>query len=121
MRVWDLDPRLLCGRHLLAEHGEIHAVWSVVTENRKGYSNHPETKRWRGRLKALYLRHEKTAKEMEKRGFRHRSPLDEGLATGNAIQDELLDPIEAQERLLSEKDPECAERIGVTKGGLRGE
>lgn len=111
MRVWDVDPELLCSRHLLGEHNEIHAVWAVITENLKGYSHHPETARWRGKLKALYLRHEKTAKEMEKRGFNHKSPLDKRRATGKAVQDEFVDPIQVQERLLSEKDKECAERL----------
>jgi hypothetical protein len=48
---------------------------------------------------------------MERRGFNHKSPLDKSLAVGKSVQDELKDPIEAQERLLSEKDPECARRI----------
>ncbi|MCC6502584.1 MAG: pyrimidine dimer DNA glycosylase [Deltaproteobacteria bacterium] len=116
MRVWDIDQRLLCDRHLLGEHNEIHTIWSVITNNLKGYSNHPETKRWRGSLKALYLRHEATAKEMERRGFNHKSPLDKRRAIGKAIQDELIDPIEVQKMLLSEKDKECAERIRKGKG-----
>ncbi len=116
MRVWDIDPKYLCDRHLLGEHNEIHAIWSVITKNLKGYSSHPETKRWRGSLKALYLRHEATALEMEKRGFNHKSPLDKRRAIGKDRQDELIDPIEVQERLLSEKDPDCAERIRKGKG-----
>lgn len=111
MRVWDIDPKLLCDRHLLGEHNEIHTIWSIITNGLKGFANHPETMRWRGKLKALYLRHEATAKEMERRGFQHKSPLDESLATGKAMQDELKDLIETQERLLSGKDPDCAERI----------
>ena len=111
MRVWDIDPELLCDRHLLGEHNEIHTIWSIITNDLKGFSNHPETMRWRGKLKALYLRHAATAREMERRGFQHKSPLDESLATGKAVQDELKDSIESQERLLSEKDPDCAERI----------
>jgi len=120
MRVWDLDQKLLYDRHLLCEHNEIHTIWSIITNNLKGFSNHPETNRWRGKLKALYLRHEATAREMEKRGFRHKSALDENLATGRAVQDELKDSIEAQERLLSEKDADCAGRISKRKESSRG-
>lgn len=116
MRVWDIDPKLLCDRHLLGEHNEIHTIWSIITNGLKGFANHPETNRWRGKLKALYLRHAATAGEMERRGFKHKSPLDESLATGNAVQDELKDPIEAQEKLLSEKDLDCAGRIRKRKG-----
>ena len=116
MRVWDISQKLLCDRHLLGEHNEIHTIWSVITNNLKGYSSHPETKRWRGSLKALYLRHEATALEMERRGFNHQSPLDKRRATGKDSQDELIDTIEAQEKLLSEKDPDCAGRISKGKG-----
>lgn len=111
MRIWDIDPELLCDRHLLGEHDEAHALWSIIVNGLKGWSNHPETKRWRGKLRALYLRHEKTSTEMEKRGFSHKSPLDERYATGQGLQDELLAPIEEQKRILSEKDQECARRI----------
>src|SRR6185312_17174317 len=58
MRVWDLPPRILCRQHLLGEHLELHAIWAVLTKGRKGYSRHPETLRWKGKLKALYKRHE---------------------------------------------------------------
>lgn len=111
MRIWDVPPELLCDRHLLGEHNEAHALWSIIINGLRGFSSHPETARWRGKLRALYLRHEADASEMERRGFRHRSPLDEALAIGKAVQDELKDPIEAQERLLSERDQDCAERI----------
>lgn len=119
MRIWDIDPKLLCDRHLLGEHNEAHALWSIIVNGLKGWSNHPETKRWRGKLKALYLRHEATANEMQRRGFNHKSPLDEMLATGKAVQDELKDSIEVQERLLSEKDPDCAERIRRKRASSR--
>jgi hypothetical protein len=58
MRIWDLEPRFLCDRHLLGEHRELHAIWTILTLGRRGYANHPETRRWRGRLAALYARHE---------------------------------------------------------------
>jgi len=36
-------PDKLCRNHLLGEHREIHAIWAVITEKKKGYSMHPET------------------------------------------------------------------------------
>jgi hypothetical protein len=107
VRIWDIDPECLCGRHLLGEHSELHAVWSILTEGKAGYSRHPETKRWEGRLKALYLRHERLAEEMRKRGYRHRSPLYEKLATGDDRQSEFIDSIERQKELLRGKGCEC--------------
>ena len=67
MRIWDLPPENLCRKHLLGEHRELHAIWSIITNNKIGYSKHPETIRWKGKLKALYNRHEKQVAEMKKK------------------------------------------------------
>ena len=101
MRIWDLDPALLCDRHLLGEHRELHGIWSILTTGKRGYSRHPETLRWNGRLAALYARHEAEVAEMDRRGFRHASPLDPRLATGDAAQTELVDSLEAQRARLA--------------------
>jgi hypothetical protein len=107
MRIWDLDPRLLCDQHLLGEHRELHAIWSILTTGRTGYSRHPETRRWRGRLAALYARHDEQIAEMDQRGFRHASPLDRRLATGAAQQTEFVDSIEAQCVRLAQRGCGC--------------
>ena len=101
MRVWDLDPSALCDRHLLGEHRELHAIWSILTTGKRGYARHPETLRWRGRLAALYVRHEAEVAEMSRRGFRHASPLEPRLATGAAVQSELVDSVAAQRQRLA--------------------
>ena len=107
MRVWDIEPQKLCRNHLLGEHREIHAMWSVITENKKGYSLHPETIRWKGKLKALYNRHEELVKEMTDRGYNHRSPLDPRKATGKSKQEVFVDTIPAQIRILKSKKCTC--------------
>jgi hypothetical protein len=107
MRIWDLDPARLCDRHLLGEHRELHAIWSILTTGKRGYARHPETLRWRGRLAALYGRHEEQVAEMRRRGFAHRSPLDPGLATGTSEQVELVDSIEVQRTRLAEHACDC--------------
>lgn len=68
---------------------------------------HPETKRWVGKLKALYARHDALVEEMEKRNYRHSSPLDESLAIGDATQTEFVHSIDEQYRLLNEKHCLC--------------
>lgn len=73
----------------------------------KGYSRHPETLRWQGKLKALYVRHEKLCVEMQMRGFRHNSPLDPELAVGWHLQDEFVDPVAEQQDILRKKGCEC--------------
>jgi len=107
MRIWDLPPRKLCTPHLLGEHAELHAIWSVITGNRKGYSAHPETLRWKGRLRALYKVHEGIAAEMTRRGFNHKSPLDKRLARGKAAQDEFVDTLAEQRKILRAKGCDC--------------
>jgi len=94
-------------KHLLGEHAELHAVWSVIVHAKTVYSLHPETMRWRGKLRALYYRHEKLVEEMEKRGFRHRSPLDEREAKGQVVQDVFLDSPQKQRQILKDKSCEC--------------
>ena len=107
MRIWDISTENLCRQHLLGEHRELHAIWSILIYNKKGYSNHPETLRWKGKLKALYLRHEQQVAELKKRGFNHKSPLDENLANGKNIQNELIDSIDDQIELLRKKECNC--------------
>ncbi len=107
MRVWDIPVKLLCDRHLLGEHAELHAVWNIITKGKKGYSAHPETLRWRESLRALYERHEKEAGEMKKRGFTHKSGLPKGLATGKRKQTVLVDSLREQRRILKGKGCGC--------------
>lgn len=103
MRIWDISPHKLCRQHLLGEHRELHAIWAVLTQNKKGYKNHPETLRWEGRLAALYLRHGAEVAEMQRRGYNHHSPLDVSLATGNITQSVFLDTKKQQKKILKTK------------------
>ncbi|OQA03532.1 MAG: Pyrimidine dimer DNA glycosylase [bacterium ADurb.Bin400] len=107
MRIWDLSPKYLCREHLLGEHRELHAIWEILTEGRRGYRNHPEVKRWEGKLAALYLRHEDEVKEMMSRGYKHKSPLDVSRATGSSDQDTMINTIEEQKELLRSKGCDC--------------
>ena len=107
MRIWDIEPSKLCKNHLLGEHRELHAMWTIITENKKEYANHPETKRWKGKLKAMYLRHEKLVQEMELRGYNHQSPLDEQKASGSSIQNSFVDTYSKQLEILKGKKCKC--------------
>ncbi|MCR4427975.1 MAG: pyrimidine dimer DNA glycosylase/endonuclease V [Caldiserica bacterium] len=107
MRIWDLPPERLCRNHLLAEHREIHAIWNIITMKKSGYSRHPETLRWVGKLKALFLRHQQIAQEMENRGFKHNSPLNPNLAGGSSIQDKFVDDPLTQIKILKSKGCPC--------------
>jgi len=107
MRIWDIHPQKLCRSHLLGEHRELHGLWSILANNKKGYSRHPETLRWKGKLCALFNRHEKLVAEMKKRGYNHNSPLDKSMASGCSVQDELVDTLEKQAENLRRKNCGC--------------
>jgi len=107
LRIWDVEPALLCRSHLLGEHRELHAVWNIHTLGRRGYSRHPETLRWKGKLKALRARHEALVREMDARGYSHRSELDSALASGRATQDAFVDAPGEQVRIIRSKGCDC--------------
>jgi hypothetical protein len=73
MRMWMIDPQLMCRKHLLGEHGEIH---KFLPSFRKGHKVD-------GRFDPIvqiqfqgYIeRHDALAFEMAERGYNHKSPL----------------------------------------------
>ncbi len=75
MRVWDLHPGYLSRQNLLGQHAEIHALFSIIDGEKKGYSLHPETLRWKGKLGMLKRIHDLSVLEMKLRGFNHASPI----------------------------------------------
>jgi hypothetical protein len=107
LRIWDISPKRLCRNHLLGEHRELHAIWSVIVNGKKGYSRHPETLRWKGKLKALYCRHEALVSEMVARGYRHRSSLPKWQSTGRAKQTIYVDSPRKQIVILRNKRCQC--------------
>lgn len=73
MRMWMIDPRLLCKKHLLGEHGEIH-------KHRHNFVKHHRiTKRISPIVQiepnSMKKRHDELVKEMLNRGYNHQSPF----------------------------------------------
>jgi len=79
----------------------------MIVNGKKGYARHPETLRWRGKLKALYGRHEALFVEMSNRGYQHRSPLATREATGSAKQTHYVDMPRRQIVILWNKGYQC--------------
>lgn len=75
MRIWDVDPGYLNRQSLLGEHRELHGIVSIISNNKKGYSKHPETLRWVGYGWALKQRHKLLVAEMNLRGYNDQSPV----------------------------------------------
>ncbi|MDH5387184.1 MAG: DUF1722 domain-containing protein [Gammaproteobacteria bacterium] len=75
MRIWDVNPGYLNRQSLLGEHRELHGIVSIISNNKKGYSKHPETLRWVGYGWALKQRHKLLVAEMNLRGYNDKSPV----------------------------------------------
>ena len=74
MRMWMVKPKIMCNRHLLGEHVELHMF--VGTFKRKtsleGYVKNNCLE-----FRSVSKRHKQLVKEMNKRGMNHKSPLEE--------------------------------------------
>ena len=102
MRVWDVHPGYLNRQSLLGEHRELHGVVAILRHGKQGYSNHPETKRWKQRGWALRQRHRLLAAEMAFRGYRDRTPVRLRSAAGE-WPESFVDSPSGQFGLLAEK------------------
>jgi ribosomal protein L44E len=72
MRMWMVPPRTMCREHLLGEHVEIHMAAASL---RLGKSVDGFLEKGLLELRSLRARHDALAREMERRGYRHASPL----------------------------------------------
>ena len=75
MRMWMVNPKLLCRKHLLGEHGEIH-------KHRHNFvKQHSISKRVSPVVQiepvSMKWRHDELAAEMLRRGFNHHSPFEQ--------------------------------------------
>jgi hypothetical protein len=107
MRIWDIPASKSCVKHLLGEHRELHAIWNILTQSNSGYSRHPETLRWKGKLAALYLRHEELVNEMIGRNYRHKSELNKKYVTGCSSQNQSANTYDEQIKILKNKGCKC--------------
>lgn len=75
VRIWRVPVSFLDRQHLLGEHAELHCIFNVITKGLKGFRNHPQVNRFRDHLGMLVDRHAQQVREMERRGWNHKSPL----------------------------------------------
>ena len=115
MRMWMLDPALLCRKHLLGEHVELH---KHLPSLRKG---HKVDGRFNPvvqiQLNAIEDRHHDLVIEMVRRGYNHNSPLID-IPDFSLIYPQYYD-MEVDEdvsiRDLADRCPEC--RCNLQKRG----
>ena len=72
MRMWLVNPRLMCRRHLLGEHVELHMMVGCIVRG-KSLAGYIETGLIDTRL--IRRRHLELVREMERRGYTHASEL----------------------------------------------
>lgn len=74
MRMWLVNPKLLCKKHLLGEHVECHMFVGTINKNKclSGYFNNKLLC-----VEKLKERHEELANELISRGYKHNSILPE--------------------------------------------
>ena len=111
MRMWMLPPETMCRKHLLGEHVELHMLLGSLRrgKNIDGFLA--------GKLvdpRRMFRRHEELVLEMERRGYRHASPLEEPRVCATCARyfdfDRMCNVPEAVEKLLRE-------RFGIVLGG----
>lgn len=109
MRMWMIDPKLLCNKHLLGEHGEIHKFRHSFE---KGHSI-------AGRISpivqiepmSMKTRHDELAAEMIRRGMNHKSPYE--MPDLSKYGDEILSRVDKLVSMsdLSGRCAACRERM----------
>lgn len=104
MRMWMVDPKILCTKHLLGEHVECHMFAGSLKKGTslKGFLDNNLFE-----PTSLQERHQTLSKEMVERGMKHKSDL-------IPININHLPPIKVNEKeslkdLLS-RCPECLSR-----------
>jgi len=74
MRMWMVDPAIMCRQHLLGEHVELHMMAAHLRLGRRvdGYVNNNCVE-----PRSIGARHKALAAELARRGYRHASPLEQ--------------------------------------------
>ncbi len=100
MRMWLVDPALMCRKHLLGEHLEMHMFAGCLLrgKNISGYIRNSLVE-----VHSIKARHARLAEEMVKRGYQHASPLPE-------FKDYQAGSVDIEKSLqeLRERCPDCA-------------
>lgn len=109
MRMWMIEPRLLCRKHLLGEHGEIH----------KHRHNFVKQHKMTGRTGQIFptlmeSRHDHLAAEMLRRGYRHESPYSQPDVAYLGAMLEVEPDLDANNADLCARCAQCRENIGLS-------
>jgi hypothetical protein len=72
MRMWMTNPKLMCRKHLLGEHLELHMFVGALKKKKNlyGYLNNNLFEPL-----SILSRHNSLVKEMRRRGYNHKTPM----------------------------------------------
>lgn len=104
MRQWNVNPQLLCRKHLLGEHVECHTFAGTI---KKGISIDGYLLNKLVDIGTIKIRHDILADEMKRRGMNHKSELNK-FNEGKEIK-----TVNSEENLkeLCKRCKECKRRI----------
>jgi hypothetical protein len=104
MRMWMCPADILCMRHILGEHGELHKFRHNFV---KGHSI--EGRRGQIEPASMRIRHDALVYEMLKRGMKHNSPYEQPDLSHYDLTGHVVDKDAALEDLLH-RCPDCRQR-----------
>ena len=114
MRMWMVDTKIMCRKHLLGEHVEIHMLVGTLNQGKsiKGYLDKGLVEPF-----AIWSRHRELSREMLKRGYRHKSLLPIFDCFPKPLRP-VVDVEKSLEELLR-RCPECEDRYYKNCLGLK--
>ena len=107
MRMWMVDPKILCRKHLIGEHVELHMLVGHLRLGRKvdGFVAHNCVQ-----PRSINARHRALAAEMTRRGYKHVSPLRQPAIAWHQHPEAMVDIAASLTDLLG-RCKECASRV----------
>jgi len=118
MRMWMVDPRIMCQQHLVGQHHELHMIAGCLAKGRslRGYMQ-------KGLIEPTNLikRHNTLVEEMISRKYNHKTPLNFETPKSEISVDELLAHVDKEESLreLLSRCPKCTKRYEELKHGTQ--
>ena len=107
MRMWNVDPEMLCRQHLLGEHVEMHMFGGCLD---KGKSLSGYVLKGLVELENLRSRHDVLVSEMKRRGYNHNSPFHHMYQYIIRIKGGKVNEQENKDE-LARRCPECRKRL----------
>ena len=109
--MWKIPTNLMCRKHLLGEHVEMHML---VGSHQKNISLHGYINNGLLDTNYIFQRHEELVEEMCKRGYNHQSPVDKDTCTSIKETYKECAPLintDVNEKELYRRCADCRERI----------